>query len=509
MSDVAIGIDVGTTSIKALAFDRQGRECASAAIGVGVTRPQPDRAEQDMDDVWGAVQTVIATVVRQCAGRSIVALGVTGQGDGAWLVGADGQPVRPAILWLDGRASAIADEWEQDERGQAIRRVCGSSVMAGALPELLAFMETEEPETLARARWNLNSKDWVRFKLTGVAATDASDGSETYVDPATGEYSAELLSILGQERYARLLPPVLGSTVGTPLLPEMAERLGLPVGVPVATGTMDTVAAAIGLGVVEPGLGYAIVGTTNFIGVVRDASAVPGPNVGVFGLGYKGRQIFEMAPMSGAPNFDWVKTITGASEIPWREFEKAALHCPPGAGGLTYMPYGALSGERAPFLDASSSSAFLGMSVATSSVQIVRAVYEGLAFSLRECAGAIGLDGEIRLAGGPSTTDLFPSILADVTGQPVICSATGENSAKGAAACGFAATTPGGLEAVLRQFAARDRVFEPNSDATDAYDQCFASFLEARESVRKTWRGSRALREIRVPESGGKRLCQK
>lgn len=494
---IVIGIDVGTTSVKALAFDVRGRERASCFVDVPMSRPTPERAEQDMTEIWNLVCTVVRSVARQCADAEVVALGVTGQGDGAWLVDEHGEPVGPAILWMDGRAAAIAGEWAGDERGRAIRRFCGSSVMAGGLPEILEHLESEDPQRARRARWNLNSKDFVRFKLTGVACTDPSDASETYWDPATGQYSEELLRILGHEEHARLLPPVVEPTHGEPLRADIASQLGLPAGIPVATGTMDTVAAAIGLGAVLPGQGYAIVGTTNFLGVIRDDSAVPGPNVGVVGMGRHGRKVFEMAPMAGAPNLDWAKQVTGQGAATWREVEVEALRCPRGARGLTYFPYGALSGERAPFLDAEASASVLGLSIATTGPEMLRAAFEGVAMTLRECAEAVGVDGDLRLAGGAARSELLPRILADVIGLPVTCSSTGENGARGAAVCGFvAAGLAGSLEEVTQRFDPSDRRYEPCPEARALYDAAFEFFLSSREAVRQTWRGSRRLRDL-------------
>jgi sugar (pentulose or hexulose) kinase len=493
---VTIGIDAGTTAVKAIAIDLSGHELVSSFLSVPLDRPSPERAEQDMTAIWQAVCHVVSQVARQCADRQVVALAVTGQGDGAWLLDADGEPIRPAILWLDGRGADIAQSWASDERGRAVQAATGSSVFAGALPVILAHLQASEPETLRRAAHHLNCKDFVRYKLTGVMVTDASEASRTYLDVRTTTYSQAMLQALGQERFARLLPPVVPPTASAPLAEDVAHRLGLPVGIPVAVGMVDTAAAALGLGVIEPGDGYAIVGTTNFFAGIRHGD-VPTEGIGTtLAMGHRGRQIVAMAPMTGAPNLDWARKVTGYDLGSWDDFEAAARQAPLGAGGVTYLPYGAGAGERAPFYDPQASASLLGLSVMTTQGELARAVYEGVALSLRECAQTLQLSGALRLAGGAARSDFFSQTLADVCGVPVTCSTVAENGARGAAACGFvAAGLRPSLEDALAGFTAPYRSYDPDMRTHARYDECFVAFTTIRDVVRTTWPWSRRLRE--------------
>lgn len=492
---ISVGVDVGTTSIKAVAFTNRGKEVATASRDITLNRPSPDRAEQDMSEIWSAVQTVLARVAERCTGQQIVALGITGQGDGAWLLDANGEPVGPAMIWLDSRSDEITREWSTGEKGVKIKEVTGSDVQTGALPEILEWLERNDPARLKRAVMHLNSKDFIRYRLTGDVATDPSDASRTYMDHRTGQYSSDLFSTLGQSSYQGLLAPIKASTDSAPLDADIASRLGLPAGIPVAVGAMDTVSAAMGLGSIEPGAGWAIVGTTNFIGAVHEGTDEPPVEAGVLGLGDGRRKVFQTAPMAGAPSLNWAKAVTGSQDLTWEQFSQAAAASPPGARGVTYLPYGATAGERAPFFDADASASLLGMSVVTSMGDVARAVYEGLAFSLRECTTLLGVQGTLGLAGGAATTDFLPQLLSDVIQTPVVCSATAENGAKGAAACGFvAAGLAASMEDALDGFEAPSRSFAPHPELADVYDDCFAQFLSAREIVRATWPASRRLR---------------
>ncbi|MFD0622022.1 FGGY family carbohydrate kinase [Streptomyces sanglieri] len=204
-----VGIDAGTTAVKAVVLAWDGRQLGWARAPLGVTH-HGDRVEQDMDEVWSAVRDTVRSAVRQ-AGDSveIAAVGVTGQGDGAWLVDADGRPCGPARIWMDGTAADRGARWEADGRGALVHEVTGSSLFPGALPVLLEQLEADYPERLAQAAHHLNCKDWIRFRLTGEVATDASEASRTYLDVAAGKYSDALIEGLGHQRFRRLLAPVL------------------------------------------------------------------------------------------------------------------------------------------------------------------------------------------------------------------------------------------------------------------------------------------------------------
>ncbi|MFJ6141700.1 FGGY family carbohydrate kinase [Kitasatospora sp. NPDC092286] len=494
-----VGIDAGTTAVKAVVLARSGEQLGWSRVPLRVAR-HGDRVEQDMDEVWSAVRTTVRESVRQAGdGVEIVAVGVTGQGDGAWLVDAAGHPCGPAVIWMDGRAAGRVARWERDGRAALVRRSTGSALFPGALPVLLEQLAEERPEQVERAAHQLNCKDWIRFRLTGEVATDASEASRTYLDVATGAYSDELIDGLGHQRFRRLLAPVRPpqAAAGT-VSAEAADATGLPVGVPVAAGLVDSAAAGVGLGAVRPRDAYLIVGTTAFAGTIhQDSGGCRAEGRITLATGF-GRQVIEcLAPMTGAPNLDWVRTVTGLETSDWAEVERLARAAGPGAGGVLYLPYGSPSGERAPFVDRAASASWLGMSVRTTPGQLLRAVYEGIAFTLRECLGEPVRGRALRIAGGSASSDLFCQVLADVTGQPVERSTEPELGARGVAALAMVA---GGLaddlDAALAALACPAATFRPEPALRDLYDRQARTFAAARDALRPVWP---ALRELRSP----------
>jgi sugar (pentulose or hexulose) kinase len=487
MSKVVIGIDAGTTTIKALVVGIDGEVFGTAARTMTVdTR---GGAERDMDAVWLAVTDVVREALAVPGDVNVLAVGVTGQGDGAWLVDADGAPVRPAILWLDGRSEAVVRKWEVDGRAAAVWDATGSVPFAGSLPAIVDWLRENEPDTLRRARYHLNCKDWTRFRLTGEIATDPSDASRTYLDVATGKYSDAMLDALGHRDIRRLLPPVLPSTsFGGRVTAAAAEETGLPVGTPVIVGAVDTAATAAGLGLSSPGQAYAILGTTAFYAVITASfRRLPSPMGFSLPLGIVPGWLSAMAPMAAAPNLDWSRRALGYSTDSWQEVEAAAESAGPGAGGVVYLPYLAESGERAPFVDGDASAAFLGITRATTRGQLVRAVYEGVALSLVDSLNELPAVERLRIGGGASS-GFFCQILSDVTGLPIERPRCTEFGARGVAA---AALVAGGacrdIEDALYTLATDIDTFTPRPEARTVHQAQVQVFRQIRTAVAPTW----------------------
>lgn len=491
-----LGIDAGTTAVKTSVLAADGRELSVARAPLSVDRPCGDHAEQSMHGLWRTVAGTVRTALESAGDVEPAAVGVTGQGDGAWLLDEEYAPVGPAVLWLDGRAAARVTEWERDGRADAVRRATASSLFPGALPVLLEELDCRRPELTARARHQANCKDWVRLQLTGVLETDASEASRTYLDVRRGGYSTELIEALGHQRFAGLLPPIAPAGAHRPLLPEPARALGLPAGIPVVTGLVDTAAAGVGLGVLDHGRSYAVVGTTAFLGTVRAAAADLRTEVGItIALGDRGSVLECLCPMTGTPNLDWVRTVLGREASGWDEIEAAAREVPAGAGGVLYLPYAAEAGERAPFSDVHASASWLGLSARTTAAQLLRAVYEGVAFSLRECQEALGVEGRIRLCGGAATSGLLCQILADVTSCTVERAQATELGARGVAALAHTAASPGlDLRAAAENLLGEVDTFSPSPRTAALYDAQFRTFTDVRDAIRPHWPQLRNLR---------------
>lgn len=496
-----VGIDAGTTAVKTTVLTSDGRELSTARTSVRVQRPARDRAEQSPHEMWDAVVTTVTEALAQAGPVDVRAVGVTGQGDGAWLLDGDHRPVGPAVLWLDSRATARVRAWEADGRAALVREVTGSSVFPGALPLLLEELAATRPDLLANTRHQANCKDWIRLRLTGVLETDPTEASRTYLDIRTGGYSDALIDRLGHRHFAPLLPPVTPVNAYRPLSEEAADLLGIPAGTPVATGMMDTAAAGPGLGAVAPGQAYAIIGTTAFLGVGRASAEDLTTSVGIsLATGLDGALLECLAPMSGSPNLTWARELVmreGAASADvrdWDAVEAAAREVPPGAGGVLYLPYGAEAGERAPFADVNASAAWLGMSTGTTRAQLLRSVYEGLALALRECQQALEHQGTLRVCGGAASSDLLCQTLADVTQCVVERPLAQEVGTRGAAAIALWAISGAGLAEASASLLGASDVFRPDPDLATFHDTQFRTFTAVRDALRPGWP---ALRELR------------
>ncbi|RXR22781.1 carbohydrate kinase [Oerskovia turbata] len=495
-----LGIDAGTTSVKSVVLSLDGEVLGSSRSTVRIRRPRPDRAEQDMDEVWSAVAATICAACDEAGDVELIGAAVTGQGDGAWLVDEDGRPVGPALLWLDGRAAPRVAAWGRDGRGALVREITGSALFPGALPVLLEELEENDPGLVRSAATHLNCKDWIRFRLTGRRATDPSEASRTYLDVAQGTYSPRLLAGLGHERFERLLPPLLPpGTVAGHVTAAAARETGLPVGLPVATGMVDTPAGGVGLGVIDPGQVYAILGTTAFVGAVQDGPRAPAdlPVITV-ALGESDHVVECLAPMNGTPNLDWARQVTGLDSLDWEDVARIVRAEPAGAGGVLYLPYAGVSGERAPFVDTDASAAWLNLSVRTTPGQLLRAVYEGIALSLRECMDLLGVDHDatVRLCGGGAQSSLVCEIVADVTGRPVERSTVAELGVRGVAALVLVATGRApDLRAATGRLGTDTHRFEPDPRLRTLHDAQATVFTAVREANRHHWASLRDLRQ--------------
>lgn len=505
MTPAVLGIDAGTTAVKAVLYSLEGDTLAAGHRAVTVVRTPDGAAESDIDLVWEAVVGAVRQALSQArsAGPDVVAIGVTGQGDGAWLIDADGRPVRPAALWLDGRGADRVTAWQQDGRDAAVIAATGSASFPGTLPVLLDGFAETEPETLARAAHHLNCKDAVRHRLTGVVATDPSEASRTYLDPATLAYSDEMIDALGHRRFAHLLAPVRAphESAGT-LTDTAAVELGLRAGVPVATGLVDSAACPVGLGALADQDGWVVLGTTATVAVNRADRAAADSGIGILIPTGRGTQVLEaLSSMVGTPNLDWVRDTLGLADRGWSDLERLARTAPPGSGGVIYLPYGSPSGERAPFVDAAASASWVGMNVTTTPAQLLRSVFEGLAFSVAECLDLLDAAERVPVCGGGARSDLLCQLLADVSGRTIVRTTDPEVGARGAATVALvAAGLAVDLEAAVRVFPADAVEFAPRPSA--ALSSAREVFARVRAALRPEWPALRALGRVTPDDDG-------
>ncbi|GAA3526823.1 FGGY-family carbohydrate kinase [Streptomyces osmaniensis] len=418
-----VGIDVGTSMVKAAAFDSTGRELAIESRSVGLTL-HGGVVEQDMEEVYAAVVDVLDSLTARVP-EPVELAGLTGQGDGVWLVDAQGRPVRAAASWMDGRAHELVDRWLADGTFETVFRRTGSAMFPGCPGPLLAWLESHEPKALDAAAAALYCKDMVFHRLTGAGpTTDVSDASMPFLDPRTRSYDNRVVELLGLTHRRGLLAPVSDPVATAPALGE-----GLAAGTRLANGPYDLPACALGAGVTSPGDGLLIVGTCLASLVATTDLDLTGEPAGLYiSTDRPGHWLRAMPAMVGTAALDWVLSTTGVRH---EEVDGLLAETPPGAHGVRVLPYFAPSGERAPFVEPRLRAELTGVSLESTRADLVRATCEGIGYAARHCLEAAGLTGTLAVCGGGTRSPAWMRLLADVLGRPLRV-VEGEVGARGA-----------------------------------------------------------------------------
>lgn len=485
-----IGVDVGTSLVKAVAFDSEGEALAVTRREARVSRPRPGWSEQEMDEVWRAVASATAAIAERSNG-DVEALAFTAQGDGCWLVDEQLRPTGPAILWNDARACGVVDRWMAEGVADAAFAVNGSVTFSGLANAILAWLAEHEPERLRRSAAALTCGGWIFARLTGELGVDPSDASAPFFDIRRRRYAPELLERFGLEWAERLLPPVRGDGRRlAPLSDRAAAELGLPPGLPVVMAPYDVAATMLGVGATRPGDACSILGTTLCTGVVVDSVPSAGPRSGVTLALDGGRWLRAFPTMAGTEVVSWAVRELGIGG--YEELSRLVDGVPAGSHGLFVLPYLSPAGERAPFLAPDARGAVIGVSLEHDRAHLARAVLEGLAFVVRDCLRACSAAEHVRrcgLCGGGAANDVWCQMLADVTGVPTFRTHDAEVGAKGAYLVALAAIrrTPDVETAALDRVRVRDR-FEPDAERSARYADLFDRFVALREVAAAQWR---------------------
>ena len=430
-SDTLIGHDVGTTGVKAIALSPDGEVLATAAHGYPLSTPQAGWAEQNPEDWWQAAEAALAEVA---AGREVAGIGLSGQMHGLVVLDDAGQVIRPAILWNDQRTAAECAEIERRIGTERLVALTGNRALTGFTAPKLLWLRRHEPDAYARIARVLLPKDYVRLRLTGEWAIDASDASGTLLlDVGRRAWSRDVLEAL--EIPAAWLPPVLESPdpVGVVTASNTVSQ-----GVPVAAGAGDQPAAAVGVGADRPGVLSVVLGTSGVVlaplpSYEHDAAG----RVHAFCHAVPGAWQAMGVMLSAAGSLQWFRERL-APDAPYAQLVAEAESWEPGAGGLFFLPY--LAGERTPHADPDARGAFVGLELRHDRGALVRAVLEGVAFGLRDCLDllrSLGVEaGAARVSGGGARGGLWLEILASVLDLPLEICHVQEGAAYGAALLG-------------------------------------------------------------------------
>lgn len=495
---LTIGLDAGTTAIKAAAYASDGRRVAYYRAPMQVLRPSPGFSEQSMEAVWQTVLTCLRGVIEQIDASTVRSIGVCGQGDGLWMLDGNKKPLRNAILWNDRRADALVSDWMEDGTSDRLSRFSRTANWSGTSGSALRWLADNQPDVLDAAHHILFCKDWITYRLSGVIGSDYSDASIPFLDLSLQSYASEAFSLLGLPDLSnRFSQPARASAKAGNLLSGVAERLGLPTDVSVATGALDLASMMVGLGLNQPGDMVFILGTTAVFSYVMPPEPFDVPPVGATAHHpFTDDWIRILAPQSGASAFDWFaalhpKTFGGesAAEIA-AKINDAAKDVPPGANGVLFLPF--LTGERAPFVAPHASASFLGMTATTTKADLARAVMEGASFSLLHCfqSGSVPAPKQVILTGGGARNPLWCQIVADVLGIEIVANEAEDHGLWGAALLGGAAA------GLIDPFAGAQRVeertvFTPDATAHAIYSRLFETYLAAIDASQAIWTATR------------------
>jgi xylulokinase len=457
-----VGLDVGTTGVKALTLSPDGEVVGRAEEEYPLSIPRPGWAEQDPEDWVRAADRALQTL-----GGDAERVGLSGQMHGLVALDSDRRVVRPAILWNDQRTAAECAEIEERIGLERLIELTGNRALPGFTAPKIIWLRRHEPEAYGRIAHVLLPKDYVRLRLFGELATDAADASGTLLfDVARRRWSDEVVA--GLEIPPDWLPPVAEST-------EIA-------------GAGDQAAGAIGVGVHEPGLASVVLGTSGVVfAPLGDYRSDPKGRAHVFCHAIPGSWHAMGVMLSAAGSLGWFRGIA-AQGVPPERLDAEAAEWDPGAEGVTFLPY--LAGERTPHADPEARGAFVGLSLRHDRGALVRAVMEGVAYGLRDCLEVVrelGCAVEVgRVSGGGARSQLWLKIVSSVLGLPVQRTAVEEGAAYGAALLGGVA---GGTFADVREAVAacvrvRDEI-EPDPEWQRRYAEGYERYRALYPALRR------------------------
>lgn len=472
-----LGIDLGTSGVKAVLVDDTQRMVGQGNAPLAVSRPRPLWSEQDPEAWWQATLAAIAALKAEHPKElaAVRGIGLSGQMHGATLLDAKDQVLRPAILWNDGRSTAECAELERRE--PASRRITGNLAMPGFTAPKLLWVAAHEPQVFARVAKVLLPKDYLRLRLTGEHVSEMSDAAGTlWLNVAARDWSEPMLaaSSLKRDHMPRL---VEGSEASGTLRAELADQWGMGKGVVVAGGAGDNAAGAAGVGTVAPGRAFLSLGTSG-VYFVANAAFSPNPEQAVHAfchcLPATWHQMTVM--LSAASCLTWVTALTHATNEAALLAEVEAAGEVPGA--VTFLPY--LAGERTPHNDADAKGVFFGLTLDADRAALGRAVLEGVAFAFADGQDALLAAGAridiVSVIGGGARSPLWGRILAAVLGRPLTYHAGGEvGPAFGAARLGRLAATGEDPIAVCT-LPPVDHVIEPDPAMAAIYGDKLARF---------------------------------
>ena len=506
--DVIIGIDAGTSVLKAVAFSIDGKELANTSTPNVFNISDDGKATQSPKETWKKCVKIISDLCLKLPGlvnRTLI-VSITGQGDGTWLVDKDGEPTCDAWLWMDSRSAKIAKNLSLLPTEEARFNATGTGMFAGQQGSQMNYIESSSPNILNKSETAFHCKDYLYMKLTDVRATDPSEACMSFGNFRTRNYDDEVIKNIGLEKRKFLLPNIIdGSKETHPLSDNAAKITGLKAGTPVSLAYLDGLCSFLGSGGYDPikKVGNTVIGTT---GVHMKSSSVSEVSLDLDSKsGYTlvlpiPDQILQLQTnMSGSLNIDWLSSVAldlfkefdikiTSEDLIFRIDQWLKSTKP---GKILYHPYISDAGERGPFIDNFARASIIGLTSSHRFPDIMRAVIEGLCMASRDCYLAMGtIPSEIRLAGGATKSKVLRKIFSSALKTTIRTSNSKEPGATGAAMIGaMAIGVYEDWEKCISEWVTPllGEVEEYDADLGNTYDQLFEIYLNSRKNLKPLW----------------------
>jgi xylulokinase len=497
-----LGIDIGTSGTKTVIFDEFGRVIASATEEYPMYQPKNGWAEQEPDDWWHACITTVKDVLENSgiSPGDIAGIGLSGQMHGLVMLDENGKVLRRSIIWCDGRTGAQCREINERVGEKRLIEITANPALAGFTASKILWVRENEPELYKRCRHILLPKDYIRYKLTGRFGAEVSDASGmNLMDMVNRTWSTEVLEKL--EIDPSLLPQLHESCeIAGTVTQEAAHQTGLAAGTPVVYGSGDNAAAAVGTGVVETGKAFTTIGTSGVIYAPADQPSIdPFGRVHTFCSAVPHKWTVMGCTLAAGLSLKWMRdnffvaekeTAAGMGVDPYILMDRQAEKVPIGANRLIFLPY--LMGERSPLLDPNARGVFFGLSAIHTKYDMLRAVMEGVVYSLRSCLDILhgmGVEtSEMFACGGGGTSPLWRQMLADVYGCPVKTVVSKEGPALGAAilagvGAGIYESVEKGCHAVIKTNPEQ----KPNFENSKKYEQYYRIYSQLYDNMKDSF----------------------
>ena len=496
-----IGVDLGTSGTKTVLFDTSGNVIASKTVEYPMYQPQNGWAEQDPLDWYNAAVETIKYVSSKVDAADIAGLGISGQMHGLVMLDENGDVIRPSIIWCDQRTGEECEDITRLVGKERLIEITANPALTGFTASKIMWVKKHEPENYAKCRHILLPKDYVRYKLTGEFATEVSDASGMQLlDIANRCWSDEVLEKLDIDK--SLLAKVYESPEVTGTITASAAQLtGLKEGTIVVGGAGDNAAAAVGTGVVRDKTAFTTIGTSGVVFAHTSKMSVDkGGRVHTFCCAVPGAWHVMGVTQAAGLSLKWFRDNFCESEMKTAKemgvdtyylTDKEAAQSPVGCNKLLYLPY--LMGERTPHLDPDCRGMFFGLSAIHTKREMIRAVMEGVSYSLRDCLEILkemGVDvSDMAACGGGGSSPLWRSMLADIYNCPIKTASSKEGPALGVAIlAGVGAGIYPSVEEACDSMIHYNPAQAPDPENVPKYDKMYSVYTELYNDVKDTYK---------------------